>query len=128
MGAKFSKILQEIKTRQSELVLILAVVLISIIAFESGRMSAMSRHNKPLEIKYAPAVITGNEFPTKTSLKTNQSQPKLNLGVIASKNSILYHFLWCSGAKRIKEENKLTFASEQEAQSRGYKLASNCQK
>jgi len=79
MGAKFSKILQEIKTRQSELVLILAVVLISIIAFESGRMSAMSRHNKPLEIKYAPAVITGNEFPRKTSLKTNQSQPKLNL-------------------------------------------------
>mgnify|MGYP001580560046 CR=1 FL=1 len=123
-----SKIVQKIKTRQSELVLILAVVLIAVIAFESGRISALRKFDAPLEIKYAPAAITGTESTDKTKPETTQYPQKLDLRVVASKNSTLYHFLWCSGAQRIKEENKITFSSEQEAQSKGYKLASNCQR
>ena len=108
-----SKITEFIKTKQSEVVLALAVILVAVIAFESGRISAIRSPAVPLEIKYAPATITDQ---------------KPDLRVVASKNSTLYHFLWCSGAQRIKEENKITFSSEQEAQSKGYKLASNCQR
>ncbi|MDP3731044.1 MAG: hypothetical protein Q8R34_00935 [bacterium] len=116
------KLLEFIKTRQSEIVLAISVVLIAVIAFASGRISTIGRLNYPLEIKYAPAAIT------KTEPSPKENKAAIDLRVVASKNSTLYHFLWCSGAKRIKEENKITFNNEQEAQSRGYKLASNCEK
>src|SRR3989338_5359601 len=123
-----SRLLEFIKTKQSEVVLAIGVVLIAIIAFESGRISAIRRFDDPLEIKYAPAAVAGQNPSSGQDKKTSQSPQKLDLRVVASKNSTLYHFLWCSGAQRIKEENKIIFSSEQEAQSRGYKIASNCEK
>jgi len=50
-----------------------------------------------------------------------------NLGsIVASKNGAKYYFTWCSGATRIKEENKVWFESETEAKNAGYAPASNC--
>lgn len=46
--------------------------------------------------------------------------------VVASVNSDKFHFLNCSGAKTIKEENKIYFKSAAEAISAGFSLAGNC--
>lgn len=51
-----------------------------------------------------------------------------NQPVVASKNSRLYHFLWCSGASMIAEKNKITFINETAAIAAGYTLAGNCKK
>jgi hypothetical protein len=45
---------------------------------------------------------------------------------IGSKNSDIYHLPECSGAKRIKEENKKCFESKEEAEKAGYRPAQNC--
>lgn len=45
---------------------------------------------------------------------------------VGSKNGDKYHLPWCSGALRIKEENKVWFASKEEAERAGYTPASNC--
>jgi hypothetical protein len=45
---------------------------------------------------------------------------------VASKNGTKYHLLWCSGAKTIKEENKIYFKSKEEAEGAGYTPAANC--
>lgn len=45
---------------------------------------------------------------------------------VASKNSNKYHLPWCSGAARIAEENKIWFASKEEAAAAGYTPAANC--
>lgn len=45
---------------------------------------------------------------------------------VGSKNSDKYHLPDCPGASRIKEENKIWFSSEEEAESLGYTPASNC--
>jgi len=45
---------------------------------------------------------------------------------IGSKNGTKYHLPWCSGALRIKEENKVWFASKAEAEEAGYSPAANC--
>jgi len=45
---------------------------------------------------------------------------------VASINSDKYHFVSCSGAKRIKEENKIYFFSTEEAERRGYTPTKNC--
>lgn len=128
------KLWEFIKAKQSEIVLAVSVVLIALIAFESGRISALHRFDDPLEIKYPSTEVeqtTSNQTQKDKASKTDTgtiSTKTLDLRVMASKNSTLYHFLWCSGAQRIKEGNKIIFSSERDAQSKGYKLASNCQK
>ncbi len=127
------KLLEFIKAKQSEIVLAIAVVLISVIAFEGGKISAIHQLAKPLEMRDDQAHITVPHTPpyhqTNSSIvPTHLPATRQGLQVVASKNSTNYHFSWCTGAKKIKPANKVTFASEQEAQSRGLTLASNCQK
>jgi len=45
---------------------------------------------------------------------------------VGSINSDKYHLPYCSGAQRIKEENKVWFASKEDAESQGYAPAGNC--
>jgi hypothetical protein len=47
-------------------------------------------------------------------------------GYVASKSGTKYHLPWCSGAKRIKEENKVWFKTQAEAEDAGYTPAANC--
>lgn len=122
-----SKLLEFIKSKQSEIVLALAVVLIAIISFETGKISTLRNFGKPLEIK-DPLNQSAQVIHLQGSTLQKTSTQRTDQKVVASKNSTSYHFSWCSGAKKIKEENKIIFASEQEAQSKGLTLASNCQK
>ena len=45
---------------------------------------------------------------------------------VASKNGTAFYLPTCSGANRIREENKIWFASKAEAIGMGYKPAANC--
>ena len=45
---------------------------------------------------------------------------------VGSKNGSKYHLPWCSGAQRIKEENKVWFQDKNEAKRLGYTPAKNC--
>jgi methylphosphotriester-DNA--protein-cysteine methyltransferase len=47
-------------------------------------------------------------------------------GYVASKNGTKYHLPWCGSAKQIKEENKVWFATKEEAEAAGYTPAANC--
>lgn len=46
--------------------------------------------------------------------------------VVASKSGTKYHLLTCSGAKTIKEANKIYFDSIDQAKAAGYGPAANC--
>ncbi len=45
---------------------------------------------------------------------------------VASRTGKSYHLPWCSGAKQIKEENKVWFATKEAAEAAGYAAAKNC--
>jgi hypothetical protein len=45
---------------------------------------------------------------------------------VASRSGARYYFPWCSGAKQIKEENKVWFATKEAAEAKGYTPAKNC--
>ncbi|MFN3692713.1 MAG: Ada metal-binding domain-containing protein [Candidatus Paceibacteria bacterium] len=45
---------------------------------------------------------------------------------VGSKSGTKYHLMTCAGAKRIKEENKVFFATAAEAEAAGYTPAANC--
>ncbi len=46
---------------------------------------------------------------------------------VGSRNGTKYHLPWCSGAKRIKDENKIWFETKEEAERAGYTPAANCE-
>ncbi|HEX2792747.1 MAG TPA: hypothetical protein VHO23_03475 [Candidatus Paceibacterota bacterium] len=45
---------------------------------------------------------------------------------VASKSGTKYYLPWCGTVSRIKEENKVWFATKEEAAARGYEPAANC--
>lgn len=126
-----SEIFQTIK---KNLFLIFLIVLIALLSFQLGRISKLA--SQPIRIEKASIQeifqpdanvrINAND----TNSIENRGVERIDFRVVASKKSTSgkYHFLWCPGAKQIKEENKIFFNSEKEAISAGYSLAGNCSK
>ena len=46
--------------------------------------------------------------------------------VVMAKNGRVYYYAWCSGASRIRPENRVTLASAAIAEARGYALSATC--
>lgn len=107
----------------------ICIILIAIISFNLGKINALRQ--TPIKISEGANIYkTLPNFPAKNlggQAATSKPQPT-DLRVVVSKNSSSkkFHFSWCSGAKRIKPENQIWFNSAQEAESRGYSLAGNC--
>jgi hypothetical protein len=134
--AKFIKI---VKSKQYEIYLCLCVTAIALISYNLGQINALKK--TPITVSDSQVLseadyLNINNNPNQNTFKTtnlNQNSNvkinnfKMNTKVVASKNSNKYHYSWCSGAKRIKPENQIWFNSAQEAESRGYTLAGNCQ-
>lgn len=70
-----------------------------------------------------PAVSVARSF---TSVQTAETPPPLSGPYVASKSGTKYHLGTCSGAKRIKDENKVFFATKNDAEAAGYTAAANC--
>jgi len=121
-----TRILNKVKTNGSEIVLGIAVVLITVISFNLGKISAISGQKAQIKITGGENAKQAGGTASDTALKTALKDQT----VVTSKNSKgkLYHFTWCPGASQIAEKNKITFANETAAIAAGYTLAGNCQK
>lgn len=107
-------------------ILVLILVFSSLSAFALGRLSVRESTNlRGVVVKQAPIFNATPEevAPPDAEPSLGQSQTKLLVG---SKNSNKYHYPWCSGAKRIKQENLVSFSSFEEARAAGYTPAGNC--
>ena len=61
-----------------------------------------------------------------TAPEAPETPPAVPGSFVGSRNSDKYHYPWCPGAQRIKEENKVWFTTREEAERAGYTPASNC--
>ena len=121
------------------------IALLSVIFFILGRLSSTVDTKEPIRridpqfnvqkeasgtssLIAAPIMGIPAGKPTNTSSKEVTNTPSVpSLGsYVASKKSDKYHLPWCSGAQRISEENKVWFASKEEAEAAGYAPAGNC--
>lgn len=105
----------------------MVIILVGLISFGLGRLSKIRENKVPITIEDISAAAS--QIKPVLSLETAQNEPKiLNQGgmLVGSKNGTKYHYPWCSGALRIKEENKVWFSSIEEARQAGYTPASNC--
>ena len=128
-----AKLKEFVKRYHSELILGIAVIAVTIISFNVGRLSVHSQTaTVPLRL-IPPGHSSGETADSNSSGFTAQSTAKpvpRDPTVVASKaaGSKLYHFTWCSGAKRIAEKNKISWPNEAAAIAAGYSLAGNCQR
>ncbi len=102
--------------------LILLIALLGVLSFGLGRLSAQTNSKASiLSCESATPII----YNTDTIISDDINEVSSGT-IVASKNGSVYHFPWCSGAQRIKEENKVWFASKEEAEKAGYRPAANC--
>jgi len=136
---KLDQIKKFIKANESEFVLGIGVILISLISFAAGRLTAPGADKQPITIeRLAPTPMMpkaggprnasiNSAFQNITDDNKLQELEGRSEGLyVASKNSDKYHLPDCSGAKRIAEHNKIWFNSKEEAEGLGYQPAANC--
>jgi len=110
------------------------IVLVAVISFGLGRWSVASM--VPTNAEKAQNTIQINQsaaIPVATEAQYSSTTPTVTTPLIAtepqyvgSRSGTKYHLLWCPGAKQIKEENKVFFATKEEALKAGYTPAANC--
>ena len=117
------------------------IVLVGLISFLLGRMSVTQNivsivNTAPQHASGAVANIIEAPAPETSAVRASSDpspQPLKSApltqgagGYVASKNGTKYHLPWCSGAKSIKDENKVWFNTKAEAEAAGYTPAANC--
>lgn len=132
---KIKHFLQNEKGKNILIVFIL--IFVALISFMLGRMSKNSPNND-LIIKYGnqPGLTINalkepnlaKKTPDSTSLESlSYDGPDLKgREYFASKRGKKYYPFGCSAGKSIKEENRIYFSSESEAQAKGYTLSTSC--
>lgn len=108
------------------MLVVLGLVVVSIASFAGGRASVPQVESK--SISGVSQQVKSAEIP----VVVENSMPELPIteeGVgtfVASKTGKKYFPVNCAGAKRIKDQNKVTFGSSLEAEKAGYTPAKNC--
>ena len=124
MLSDFKKFVNPIKrwarNNESDIILTISIVLISLIVFGVGLLINFSQDRGEIIIKNPSASVTETIINSDESVKQGM--------FVGSLNSNKYHWPDCSFAKRIADENKVWFSSEQEAQDAGYIKCSSFEK
>ena len=97
------------------------LILVGSAAFGLGRLSF--GHKEPVAIENTSQIASPAQVTEAQNFAFQEVSSEM---VVASKKGTKYHYPWCSGAKSIAEENKITFNSPEEARAAGYTAAANC--
>lgn len=107
--------------KNEDIFVILVIIFVGFGGFGLGRLSLIQEEKTPVTIK-SETPSQGGESDSKKIADNDNIENRF----IASSKGSKYHLPWCPGAERIKEENKIWFASEEDAQRAGYTPAGNC--
>ncbi len=115
----------------------LGLILVGGLCFEAGLLQGNTGKEVVVQFSVPPLPIMENQVSSREvgspteSVSTvgeilqpvNQKiteKPPQDCRFVGSKNSTKYHLATCAVARRIKLENRVCFASQEEAQKRGY--------
>ncbi len=121
-----SKIGEWVKKNQADIVIFVGFILVALIAFGAGRLSAPQIIRNPIVMEEPNASSSVNIYsdvsqPVANSVgEITQGSGNAKGLFVGSKNSDKYHWPWCAPAKNIKSENQVWFQSEAQAQAAGY--------
>jgi len=110
-----------VKSNNKELYLAAIIILTAAISFGLGRLSKIREEKTPITIESSEISETK---PLSTSNVDNEI--KTDKIFVASRNGKKYYYIWCESANVIKEQNRIWFSTQAEAQKAGYQPAANC--
>lgn len=114
------------------------IFFVGMASFGLGRLSVLWPKKEPITITNdsprssesgAGQRPTTNDktFDAKNAAKSASVINTIKGKYVASKSGTAYHYPWCQGAQKIKEENKIWFQTKEDAVKAGYKPAGNCE-
>ena len=117
----YEKIKHLVRSLGSDAWIIAIVVLVALASFGLGRLSVLYAEKGDFEVVYPhqQSASASEALPVGTTAQNGGAY-------VASKTGAKYHLPWCSGAQRIKNSNKIYFATKAEAEAAGYTPAGNC--
>ena len=110
----------------------LLMVLVASSSFGLGRLSKMAQNSKPVVIEYEAQSLVANasQGAYKASEKgiglPAQAENSPTGLFVASKKGKKYYPINCSAGSSLKEDNKIFFQTEAEAEAAGYTQSSSC--
>jgi len=112
---------------KSTLIYLCVIIGVGIGSFGLGRISVDddSYNNNDLQ-KIGEMNVIDNQNENNDGVSIIQAQSTGERNYLASKNGKMYYNVGCSGASRIKEENKIWFSTKEEAEKSGYTISSTC--
>lgn len=114
-----------------DILVVIIIILVGLGSFELGRLSK----NTPggLKIEYTGQKANTLDSIDQTSINTYDSSYNLSESkkinsenYFASSKGSKYYSLGCSGGKTIKQENRIYFKTNTDAEKAGYVLSSSC--
>ncbi len=114
---------QLVKKRESDVILTIGIILVALISFGAGRLTAPQTNKEPIVIQSPAASIEQSLTVGKETAKQGE-QGKF----VGSVNSNKYHWPNCPWAKKIAPQNQIWFSSEEEARAAGYVRCGNFEK
>ena len=125
------KVKSWIEANKNDLYVAAIIFLVGMASFGLGRLSVLWPKKEPITITKNQLLMTNDADkrgqPAPFSNKSASVVSAIKGKYVASKSGTAYHYPWCSGALKIKEANKIWFQTKEEAKSRGYKPAGNCE-
>ncbi len=112
--------------RRRMLLMVLFVFIISLISFGLGRLSIVAQPESLVIENGVPTLSDVSKIMTTGGAQSIGLPTAQSGNFVASKNSTYYYLPTCATAKRIKDENKVWFQTEQEAQGLGFTRGSGC--
>ncbi len=113
----------------------LIVIFVAITSFALGRLSIEKAEKtpksavqiiEPITLTATAPLANPAQTTNKPPILINSTKTNPENQFVASKNGERYYLKNCSGAKRIKPENLVSFESRELAEAAGYTKATNC--
>lgn len=104
---------------------ILLIVLVAFSSFGLGRLSQTTQNDGQVSIIYPAGDQVANTIQASPKPAPKAGDMGSNSFVASNKGS-KYYPISCSAADSLKEENKVYFSTETEAQTAGYTKSSSC--
>lgn len=122
---------QWLRENKERLALFVGILLVGVLCFEAGLIQGKIQQEAPLVLSLPAAPASAPEGEVALPASGEEQAPtraepvvaqigKTDCVFVGSKNSNKYHLSSCPVAKRIKPENRICFASKEEAERRGY--------
>ena len=107
-----------------DILIVIIVILVGLGSFELGRLSKESS-SSGIKIEYTDPAAEQAASPILSQNFAN-STVSTDKNFFASNKGTRYYSLGCSGGKTIKQENRVYFATADEAERAGYTISSSC--